>query len=442
MKTHLGPSEIPQLLGEIRKITKQGVVFHSLYAQQMQLGEGVCSFCKQALAHPAATSLCRAGCCNGIMQAMAAGEPYYFRCWANLLVVVVPVAPHNKCLGGFALGGFCVSGEKPDIRGTVTQMAGSWTESHPANFLKQLNSIRHITPSGLRGLGALMMEITFSHGINSSEFFKKQNEKYIQQRRIAEAAAEFRAQPESIPDILSNSYELVSFLNQGNQQETETFTSRYLAKLLLASNWNQLKLKAHLRVLLAIMTSHDILRGTPWAVATSREMRNMVRLEQALTTEESCYEVNTWIHEYFARQNALTRDGRSLMERVSHWLQSHYPEKVTLASTSKALGVSSSTLVHRLQLEAGKSFKEILNEIRISEAKNFLATTSLDISGIGNTCGFFDQSHFTREFKKAINLTPGAFRKLLRISDEALKEPPGGNLDETALLRKKMRLVS
>jgi AraC-like DNA-binding protein len=122
---------------------------------------------------------------------------------------------------------------------------------------------------------------------------------------------------------------------------------------------------------------------------------------------------------------------------VTHWLQSHYPERVTLGLASKATGVSSSTLVHRLRQESGKSFKAILTEIRIAEAKKFLATTSLEISGIGDACGFFDQSHFTREFKKSINLTPGAFRKLLRVPDEALSRPGSNNLDETAPLRKR-----
>lgn len=420
MKLKVDTSEINGLLMEMGRIAEQGAVYHSLYDQQMLLNKTVCTFCQQALAHPVAGSLCRVACCNGILQSMTAGEPYFFRCWANLLVVAVPVAPHNKCIGGLTLGGFCVKGEKPDIHDAAVQLTSSWPEEPPAAFLKHLPSVQHITPSALRGLGALAMEITFSHGINSSDFFRRQNEKYIQQRRIAEAAADIRESPESMPDILGNTYQFISFLNQGDAVAVQTFMSRYLAKLLLASNWDLLKLKAHLRVLLAIMTSQDILRGTPWAMATSREMRHMVRLEHAQTTEESCYEVSEWIQRYFARKNTMTRDGRSLTERVTHWLQSHYPERVTLALASKAIGVSSSTLVHRLRQEAGKSFKEILNEIRISEAKKFLATTSLDISGIGNTCGFFDQSHFTREFKKAINLTPGAFRKLLRVPDEAL----------------------
>lgn len=428
--------EINRLLQDIGQITGHGAVYHSLYDPQMLLHKSVCTLCRQALAHPVAAGLCRMASCNGILQSMTSGEPYFFRCWANFLVVAVPIAPHNKCVGGLTLGGFCASGEKQEIRDTITQLAKCWPREHPASFLAHLTSTRIITPGELRGLGALVMEITFSNGINSSDFFQKQNEKYLQQRRIAEAAADIRNDQTSMPDILDNTHQLLGLLNRGDKAEAQAFTSRYLAKLLVASNWDQLKLKAHLRILLAIMTSQDILRGTPWAVASSRELRNMVRLEHAQTMEESCYEVKEWIEQYFARQNIMTRDGRSLTERVTHWLQTHYHESVTLSAAAKAIGVSSSTLVHRLRQEAGKSFKEILTEIRIAEAKKFLATTSLDISGIGNTCGFFDQSHFTREFKKAINLTPGAFRKLLSVPDDALGHPGLRNLDETAPLRK------
>lgn len=436
MNTQAVTPPVQPLLKEIARISGHGAVYHSLYDQHMLLNKKVCAFCQQALAHPVAASLCRLACCNATLQAMTAGEPYFFRCWANLLVIAVPVAPQNKCMGGVTLGGFYVSGEKLDIREAVSQLASSWPVSQPATFLKQLGSVQQITPIALRGLGALVMETTFSHGLNSSDFFQKQNEKYVQQRRIAEAAADLRDRHEAKADLLDNTGQLIALLNQANQQEVQTFISQYLAKLLLASNWDSLKFKARLRVLLAILTSQDILRGTPWAVATSHELRHLVRLEQAQTTEESCCEVTEWIQQYFIRQSISTRDGRSLPDRIT-LLQSHYPEHVTLAMAAKAIGVSSSTLVHRLQQEAGKSFKEILTEIRIAEAKKFLATTSLEISGVGDACGFFDQSHFTREFKRSINLTPGAFRKLLRVPDDALNLPGTDNLDETAPLKKK-----
>jgi AraC-like DNA-binding protein len=284
-------------------------------------------------------------------------------------------------------------------------------------------------------LGTLTLETSFSSGLNSSVFFRHLNEKYLQQCKIADAVADIRKQETTSPDILGDTYQLLAFLQKKDKPGAMAFVSKYLAKLLMASNWDQTKLKAHVRVLLAVMTSQKILGGTPWPVATSREMRQMLRLEHAATTEESCYEVAEWIQEYFAGTTPALHDTSPLPERVTNWLHSHFQDHVTLATASRAIGISASTLVHRLRREAGKTFKQLLTEIRLSEAKKLLATTSLGISEIGGSCGFFDQSHFTREFKRAVNLTPGEFRKLLHVPDEALLLPDQKNLDETASLR-------
>ena len=428
-------SQTDRLLDEIGQFTGQGALYHGLYEPRLLLNNKVCAFCRHALAHPVAASLCRVACCNATVHATASGEPHFYRCWANLLFITIPIAPHNKCCGGVELGGFCVAGEESDVRDAVTQVTGTWPNTNPKVFLKLIPTLRQITPSALRGLGTLAMETSCSSGVNSSVFFRRQNEKYLQQRRIAEAFADIRNQETTTPDILGDTYQLLTFLNQNDKPGAMAFVSKYLAKLLMASNWDQIKLKAHVRVLLAVMTSQNILRGTPWTMATSREMRQILRLEHAASTEESCYEVAEWIQEYFEGKAPASQDVRPLSDRVTNWLQSHYQDSVTLTSASRAIGVSASTLVHRLRRETGKTFKQLLTEIRLSEAKKLLATSSLVISEIGDTCGYFDQSHFTREFKRAINLTPGEFRKLLRVPDDALLLPGLRNLDETASLK-------
>ncbi len=425
-----------RLLDEIGQLTGQGALYQGLYEQQLLLNGKVCSFCRHALSHPVAASLCRVACRNATVHAMASGEPHFYRCWANLLFITIPVAPHNKCCGGVELGGFCVTGEESDIQDAVTQITRTWPNTNPKTFLKHIPSLCPITPSALRGLGTLALETSFSSGVNSSAFFRRLNDKYLQQRRIAEAFADIRKQETAAPDILGDTYQLLAFLNQKDKPGAMAFVSKYLAKLLMACNWDQTKLKAHVRVLLAVMTSQKILGGTPWAVATSREMRQMLRLEHAASTEESCYEVAEWIQEYFTGDATAPQDTSPLPERVANWLQSHFQDRVTLATASRAIGVSASTLVHRLRQVTGKTFKQLLTEIRLSEAKKLLATTSLGISEIGDSCGFFDQSHFTREFKRAINLTPGDFRKLLRVPDEALLLPGLKNLDDTAPLKR------
>lgn len=423
--------KIASVLKSIGQISAQGAIYHGLHEQVMQVNTQVCSFCSHALHHPISAPLCRYSCCNAAVQAMTSGEPLFYQCWAGLLFVTVPVAPQNRCSGGITLGGFYAPEQHQDIGDAVAQSLGMWPKIDAQPFLTRLSSLRPITTSALRGLGHLAMEATFSGGLNSSDFFRAQNEKYLQQRRIAEAFADIRTQGVSTPDILGDTYQLVSFLSQNDRQGAMEFVSRYLARLLLASNWDLIKLKAHARTLLAVITSHDILNGIPWTVASSRELRHMSRLEQAGTTEETCHEVAEWIQQYFKRSDRVLPDGRSLGDRVLAWMQAHYQEPVTLPVAARAIGISVSTLVHRLPTETGKTFKQLLLEIRTSEAKKLLATSALEISAVAGNCGFFDQSHFTREFKRTINLTPGQFRKLLMVPENALRITNTRSLDET-----------
>jgi AraC-like DNA-binding protein len=424
--------QISTALELIARISERGAVYHGLHERVLLQNRSVSAFCRFCLEHPVTAPFCRFSCCDATLNALSSGEPHYYRCWAGLLFVTVPVAPHNRCCGGISLGGFYAEGERDDIRHTLGERLGPWTRVELQPFFDRLGSLREITPGNLHGLGFLVMETTFSSGLNSSDFFRAQNEKYRQQRRIAEAYGDIRQAAPSTPDILAETTHLVALLHRRDEAGASEFVARYLARLLMASNWDLTKLRAHIRVLLAVLTSQDLLRTVPWAAATSRELRRMSRLEHAETTEAVCYEVSEWVREWFHGRQHEGDAGRSLGERMDHWLQAHYQERVTLSIAARAAGASTSTLVHRLRAETGRTFKDLLRGTRIAEAKKLLATTSLEIADIADRCGFSDQSHFTREFKRTINLTPGHFRRLLRVPEQALKKPGAHSLDDPA----------
>ncbi len=432
MRAKHGRQEIEAVLESIAEVSGQGAVYQGLQERAPICNRAVNAFCRFCLGHPVTSAFCRASICDAAANAMSSGEPCFYRCWAGLLFATVPVASGDRCCGGIALGGFFAEGEQEDIRAALKERLGSWTRVNLQSFLERASTLREITPSALHGLGFLAMETTFSSGINSSEFFGAQNEKYLQQRRIAEAYGDIRKTAPSTPDTLTDTHQLVRFLHRGDEAGANEFMSQYLARLLMASNWDPAKLRAHVRVLLAVLTSEDILKGMPWAAATSRELTRMLRLEQASTTEAGCHEVSDWVQQYFHRPDHDDRDGRSLAERLQNWLRAHYQERVTLSSAARATGASTSTLVHRLRAETGRTFKDMLRGTRIDEAKKLLATTSLKIADIADRCGFSDQSHFTREFKRTINLTPGHFRALLHVPEQALRAAGTRSLDEYA----------
>lgn len=418
--THCGPGcpvtktdEIETLLAGIGEVTGAGAVYHGLQDRGLQANRKVCAFCRHCLDHPATRAFCRYACCDAALHAYASGEPYFYRCWAGLLFVTVAVAPRNRCEGGVSLGGFTAPDAAGDTADALEQQLTGLPRDERAGFTRRLSSLQPIDPPALRGLGMYVMEATFSSGLNSPLFFRRQNEKYVQQRSIAEAFAEVRLHDPSPPDIPRDAYELLALLDRDDRSAAMRHLSAYLAKLLLVSNWNRDRLRAHLRVLLAVLTSQDILKGLPWNAATSRELRYLARLEKAETTEDSCYEIAEFIREHFGAGRLDDATTGTVSERAARWLEEHLQEPCTLAAAARAVGASTSTLVHRLKQETGQTFGQLRRETRLAQARKLLATSDLPISHIAALCGFTDQSHLTRSLRAAANLTPRQFRRLL-----------------------------
>ncbi len=407
-------SSLRGVVSTIESVAGQGAVYHPPGTGASISNDSVCEFCAYCLKHPSVAPYCRYACQSAAMQTLSSGEPHYQRCWAGLLYVSVAVAPNGEYSGGISMGGFYDEGEVGGIRDVLIQRLSAVPKVDPERFLSRLGSLREIGPSALRGLGLLLLETTFSSGVNSSKWFLKQHDGYIQQREIAAEYADLQQVEVTPPDVLADTYQLASYLHRQDREGAMQFISRYLAKLLLVSNWNLTKLRAHVRVLLAVITSQDVLSGMDWAAAMRREWLFMTRIEKAADTETICSEVAELVLQHFGRMESASEGGQTLSDRVTEWLEMNCQGRATLHEASRAVGASMSSIAHQLPVETGKTFGQLRRETRIAQAKRLLATSSMGISAIADACGFSDQSHFTNVFKAEITLTPGQFRKMLK----------------------------
>ena len=58
----------------------------------------------------------------------------------------------------------------------------------------------------------------------------------------------------------------------------------------------------------------------------------------------------------------------------------------------------------------GISVRQLLVRFRVERAIGLLATTKLALSDIAARCGYYDQSAFTRQFRRVVGVSPGAYR--------------------------------
>lgn len=105
--------------------------------------------------------------------------------------------------------------------------------------------------------------------------------------------------------------------------------------------------------------------------------------------------------------------GHYLVRRAFAYMQQHFTEKLTLSEVADACYVSQWHLSKLLNRYAGKSFNDILNSLRVEEAKRLLADPSLRIGDIGEMVGYADPAHFAKVFKKLTDMSANEYRSHL-----------------------------
>ncbi|MCA6114507.1 AraC family transcriptional regulator [Bradyrhizobium sp. WSM 1738] len=111
---------------------------------------------------------------------------------------------------------------------------------------------------------------------------------------------------------------------------------------------------------------------------------------------------------------AEQRDGVKLLDEIGRVIRLRYAEPgLTAATVAKHLHVSERTL-HRCLNKAGLTFSGLLNDCRMAVARRMLSEPRFDcisVGGIGLRVGLSDPSHFIRQCRKYLGMTPGAFRQ-------------------------------
>ena len=86
-------------------------------------------------------------------------------------------------------------------------------------------------------------------------------------------------------------------------------------------------------------------------------------------------------------------------------------QHLSLSIVADHVYVSQWHLSKLLNRETGKSFFDLLGNMRIEKAKSLLRTPGMNIQDVAEQTGYTDVAHFSRTFKKLTGQTPGEYRK-------------------------------
>lgn len=168
-----------------------------------------------------------------------------------------------------------------------------------------------------------------------------------------------------------------------------------------------------------------------------RQIRSEVGMESFLEPEtyeelSNIYTINKIIEliVLFARlvsKKEAISQGKELpnsdhKNRILKYIYSHASEKLTLSKMSDMFYMSESAISKYVQDTTGLTFNDLLNEIRIEKAINFLMYTDLTLNEIALLTGYVDASHISKVFASRIGTTPNEYRKVYRKMNNIVKE--------------------
>ncbi|HZF41522.1 MAG TPA: AraC family transcriptional regulator, partial [Blastocatellia bacterium] len=105
-----------------------------------------------------------------------------------------------------------------------------------------------------------------------------------------------------------------------------------------------------------------------------------------------------------------TRGGlsHSPVHRILRLIEERLPEKISVKEMAREAGLSESHFSRAFKRITGETPHQFALRVRLERASAALARSSVtSIADVAAECGFFDQSHLTREFRKKFGITPG-----------------------------------
>ncbi|MEC4684753.1 MAG: helix-turn-helix domain-containing protein [Nitrospirota bacterium] len=104
----------------------------------------------------------------------------------------------------------------------------------------------------------------------------------------------------------------------------------------------------------------------------------------------------------------------SSIHRAIRYINKNYTSRIKLSEIAKEAGKSISCFERTFKKETGITFIMYVNRLRISKAIKMLREDGLSMSDIAFACGFTNQFHFTRTFKRIMKTSPRVYKKSLR----------------------------
>lgn len=132
-------------------------------------------------------------------------------------------------------------------------------------------------------------------------------------------------------------------------------------------------------------------------------------------TQEAVDWFTVVLNEFFSspqiqEKNAVSNTHIECIQNICRQINENIAESTSLSVFASEYGYSTTYLGKIFHKFTGVSFSQYLLNARINQAKLLLRTSDLPISTIAEQLGYYDTSHFIKQFKQIVGRSPNVYR--------------------------------
>jgi transcriptional regulator GlxA family with amidase domain len=103
------------------------------------------------------------------------------------------------------------------------------------------------------------------------------------------------------------------------------------------------------------------------------------------------------------------------VNRLVYYIDSHLADKITTKNLASLIDVSEGRLFRAFKISVGVTPRHYITTRRVERVCTMLITTRAPLAQLALACGFCDQAHLSRLFRRKLGMPPSAWRRAMTV---------------------------
>ena len=283
-------------------------------------------------------------------------------------------------------------------------------------ILPIVRKIPYVEPHTISALATMLfMAAGFIQNVSDVNRLQGAQESTAMQGQIVSYIQELKRERETpaYPFRLERAF--LQALARGEQKQAQKLLNELLGHIMFAQGRDIQTIQARAYELLVLISRTAFEEGAAPEKVLALNDRCMAEMRENQDFDALCVWLSSAIKRYMneAFNFSEMRDA-DIIHRTVQFMQLNYGAKTSLEDIARSVYLSPTYLCRLFKRKMGVTIMQFYTTLRIDKCKDLLTATDLPLSEITQETGFGDQSHFTKVFKRAVGMTPLAYRRKAR----------------------------